>query len=275
MASRRSAHFDANVDPDLLALAEAVAAEYAPYDVRFNSGRAGRPTRPGSEHPKGRAIDFSLIDRATNVDLPNIRDPKTAQAYQAYANAVYNAASPEMKKRLRWGGYFVQGVPSDWMHLDVGGAERQAAGNWETGFLPWKMKELGLTEAGGVGGGSSAPTAGYASPETAAAMQPQPVTHPPNPTVGVGDTPGTSFPAAPDAPAKKEKPWWARIGEGLGDAKLGGFTPGQAGAIPQQPGAAVAQVGTGMPINPQQAEMQRQQMAQALARLNTGQLWGM
>lgn len=150
MAARRSMRFDPNIDPAFLSLVEGVAGGYSPYDVELFSGRAARPTNPSSFHPRGGAIDFNLIDRATGQALPNIRDPASARAYQQFANAVYQAADPALRDQLRWGGYFKSGVPKDWMHLDIGGAKNMAAGSWAGGFGPELLAELGLKDAGGI-----------------------------------------------------------------------------------------------------------------------------
>jgi muramidase (phage lysozyme) len=150
MASRRSLRFNADVDEQLLSLIEKVAGGYQPYDVELFSGYRPKNRLPGSEHGKHAAIDFNLIDRKTGKALPNIRDPSSARDYQAFANAVYQAADPELQKQLRWGGYFTQGQPRDWMHLDLGGADRMAAGTWQGGFNKDLMAQLGLDQPGGV-----------------------------------------------------------------------------------------------------------------------------
>jgi len=155
MALRRSNSFNPEIDADLLRTVQAIAEGYEPYDVEFFSGYRPNPSRQYSQHgPKARgahkgAIDFNLIDRETGKALPNIRDPASAAAYQAFANKWYQSLTPEQQAEARWGGYF--GDIKDWMHIDFGGADRMSAGNWQGGFSPERQQELGLSSAGGLG----------------------------------------------------------------------------------------------------------------------------
>jgi muramidase (phage lysozyme) len=151
----RSPIFD-NVDPDLLSLIQGVAGNYAPYKASIISGfRGGDPRFHGS----GRALDVQLADPKTGVALPNYQNATNAQQYQEFANAVYAAASPEMKAKLRWGGYF-GGKPGkygafDLMHFDTGMGENglgMEGGSWGGGFTPEQMKTWGIANAGGAGG---------------------------------------------------------------------------------------------------------------------------
>jgi hypothetical protein len=87
---------------------------------------------------------------------------------------------------------------------------------------------------------------------------------------------GLGTPAVATADAdKKKRPWWKKM---LGDVAAGATNFGGGGAAPAplapSPGAAVSQLQPVSPVNPQQQEMQRQMLAQALARLNQGTLWG-
>jgi muramidase (phage lysozyme) len=163
MAARRSGHFDPHISPDLLAAAEAVAADYAPYDVQFNSGYRPNASLKGSQHKTGNALDFQLFDKKTGAALPNIRSGASAPAYQAYAQEVYKWAQqhkPELAERMRWGGYFSGGaVPMDLMHLDLGGGPGglgMGGGSWDKGFTPEMMDTWDIAGAGGLGGGPAA-----------------------------------------------------------------------------------------------------------------------
>lgn len=151
----RGAYFDPNVDPRLLKALETVGQDYGPYKVELFSGRSARPKNPSSYHPHGGAVDVNLIDQKTGRALPNIHDPASAAAYQAYANEVMKWAQqndPQLAEQLRWGGYFKEGTwDRDWMHFDVGGAQNTKGGNWQTGFDPEYMKTAGLQNAGGLG----------------------------------------------------------------------------------------------------------------------------
>lgn len=159
----RGAHFDPNIDPRLLKALEETARGYKTHNVELFSGRAARPKNPSSYHPRGGAVDVNLSDPKTGAVLNNFQDPASAQAYQAYANEVMRwaqANDPELAQQLRWGGYFGGGDwKRDWMHFDVGGADRTAGGNWNQGFDPAYVKEAGLSSAGGLEGALAA--AGY------------------------------------------------------------------------------------------------------------------
>jgi hypothetical protein len=135
-----------------------VAGNYAPYKANIISGfRGGDPRFHGS----GRALDVQLMDPKTGAALPNYQNATNASDYQAFANAVYNAASPEMKQKLRWGGYF-GGRPGkygafDLMHFDTGMGTNglgMEGGSWEHGFTPEQQKTWGIGGSGGVGGGA-------------------------------------------------------------------------------------------------------------------------
>jgi muramidase (phage lysozyme) len=154
----RSPIFD-QVDPQLLKALHAVGDAYAPYKVGYISGY-----RPGDPrfHGKGRAVDVQLSDPKTGAALANYQDAAHAQAYQQYANAVYQWAqqnNPELAQRLRWGGYFSGGTGKygafDLMHFDTGGGPGgmgMAGGSWAGGWTPEMMDTWGLKGAGGTGG---------------------------------------------------------------------------------------------------------------------------
>ena len=134
---------------------------YEPYDVELFSGY-----RPGDKrfHGKRSAVDVNLIDRKTGAKVPNYQNAESAQAYQAYANKVYERAlqnNPELAQKMRWGGYFSGGKDTygalDLMHFDVGGGPGgtgMAGGSWEGGFKPDSLKQWGLASAGGTGTGT-------------------------------------------------------------------------------------------------------------------------
>lgn len=108
----------------------------------------------------------------------------------------------------------------------------------------------------------------------------------PDPSVAVASaTPdAAATPAAPTVsqetpqiamPEKKPDSWQKRLGEGLAGAGIGdAFKSAPVTPIPPQPQAAMAATAPTPIIDPNQAERQRQAMAVALARLNSGQLWG-
>lgn len=93
---------------------------------------------------------------------------------------------------------------------------------------------------------------------------------------GPGTTLGTPA-ATPVAAADKEKkPWWQKVLGGLGEAGATSFGGPQQAIAPlaPSPGAAVVQSQPMSPVNPQMEELKRQQLAEAMARLNAGKLWG-
>jgi Mannosyl-glycoprotein endo-beta-N-acetylglucosaminidase len=156
----RSPLFD-NVDPGLVAAFEANQG-VGPYSVRATSGY-----RPGDPryHGKGAAMDIELYDPKTGTALDNYQNAQTAQAYQQYANKLYQWAqqnNPQLAEQLRWGGYFSGGPGKygalDLMHFDVGGGAGgtpMAGGSWGTGFTPEQMAIWGIKDAGGQGQGPS------------------------------------------------------------------------------------------------------------------------
>jgi len=168
----RSPIFD-GVDPGLLSLIKEVSGGYGPYGARITSGfRQGDPR----QHGRGNALDVELFNRDTGAALPNYQNASAAQAYQQFANAVYAAASPELKQRLRWGGYF-GGNPGkygalDLMHFDLGGGPGglgMLGGSWGAGFTPeqaktWNMQAGGGTDASAAGGAGGANQMGPAMP---------------------------------------------------------------------------------------------------------------
>jgi Mannosyl-glycoprotein endo-beta-N-acetylglucosaminidase len=167
----RSPIFD-QVDPDLLAALHGVGDAYAPYRVNYISGfRQGDPR----QHGLGHAVDVQLADPKSGEILRNYQDAQTAQAYQAYANQVYQWAqknNPALAEKLRWGGYFSGGPETygalDLMHFDVGGGPGglgMAGGSWEGGFNDLQRDTWGLQDSGGLG--SAAATALSNDPQVA------------------------------------------------------------------------------------------------------------
>lgn len=120
--------------------------------------------------------------------------------------------------------------------------------------------------------------AGIGSPETyettppasaPAGGLPGPVGHPPNPTVGTGDLAPTEAEAE-----EKPKSIWEKLGTSIG---AGAKAMGKAGKfsydVPAVPGPARVDVGAAPFVDPQGAEMKRQQLAAIMARLNQGTLF--
>lgn len=290
MASRRSAHFDANVDPRLI---KAIEANQLPgYDVEMISGyRSKTPKNPRSRHGAGAALDVSLIDQASGKALDNYQSADTFKTYQQYANQVYQWAlqnDPELAAQLAWGGYFSGGPGKygalDLMHFDTGG--KQAGGDWTAGLYPQQAKIWGLEAGGGLGAATTAQidaargprgpveaAGGGAGNEAVGAAPGLPVTaqHPPNPTVG-SEGPEPLF----DTPEDKKKPksWLDVLGEGIG-----GGAKGMAGAgkfaynVPAQPGPARVDVAPTPMADPAMADYRRQQLALVMQRLNSGSLF--
>jgi len=125
---------------------------------------------------------------------------------------------------------------------------------------PWHIQ---LAKAQGQAGPGASP--GAVGPH---------VQHPPTATVGQPGPAKLGTPAATDADEEKQ-PWWKKM---LGDMAGGATNFGEVGksaAAPLQPspGAAVNQLQPMSPVNPQQEELKRQMLAQAMARLNQGVLW--
>ena len=80
--------------------------------------------------------------------------------------------------------------------------------------------------------------------------------------------------APPTAPEKENKNWWSILGEGIGDA-AGAMAkmPAAGYQISPTPGAARVDVAAAPFVDPQAAEMRRQQLAFAMQRLNQGVLF--
>jgi hypothetical protein len=98
------------------------------------------------------------------------------------------------------------------------------------------------------------------------------VRHPPNPMEGVGYTPSPITPEAAEQVAKKKSKWDALKGLQSAGAPPIPANPGY--PLPAQPAAAVVR-GEPMPmVNLEQQQMQRQMLAQLMARLNSGSLVG-
>lgn len=150
----RSPLYD-GVDPALLSLIQGV--KYGgPYQSRITSGfRQGDPR----QHGRGNALDVELYDPKTGAALNNYQDASTFQAYQDYANAVYQQAmqsDPALAQKLRWGGYFSGDKGKygalDLMHFDTAGDIGMAGGSWQGGLTPEQAKIWGLQTGGGAGG---------------------------------------------------------------------------------------------------------------------------
>jgi hypothetical protein len=115
---------------------------------------------------------------------------------------------------------------------------------------------------------------GYGSDPVNPAMQP-PVAAGRNGLASVMPGQAGGPPEAPAAPAEPAATWWQNIAKNIG--KLGGSTiatgaPARSGASPT-PAAARIDQGEVPTIDPQQAEAQRQMLALAMQRLNSGRLF--
>lgn len=282
MASRRSAHFDARVDPRLIKAIE--ANQFPGYDVEMISGyRSKTPANPRSRHGHGAALDVSLIDQKTGKALDNYQSPETFGTYQQYANQVYRWAQendPELAAKLAWGGYFSGGPGKygalDLMHFDTGGM--QAGGSWEGGLTPEQAKIWGLQPGGGIGAGAGAPPAVASMPDGPKGQEtyPLPQQGPPMDAMTPPAMQGPPMSAMPPLVAEEKEPenLWQGLGKGLVAAGKGmtgnkGFSYN----VPQPAGPARVDVGAAPIIDPQQAEARRQQLAMVMARLNSGSLF--
>jgi hypothetical protein len=144
-----------------------VGSTYGPYGVRITSGyREGGGVNKRSQHGHGEAIDIQLFDRKTGVALPNNKDAKSAPAYQAFAETLYNDAlknNPDLASKLRWGGYFSGGRDKygalDLMHFDTAGRIGMAGGSWGSGWTPEMQKYWGVQNAMPASGAAAVPTA--------------------------------------------------------------------------------------------------------------------
>lgn len=144
--------------------------------------------------------------------------------------------------------------------------ERGAASKWFTG----SEKEPNRTDVNGKLTGGT-----YADKYMAALGGAPTVNHPPNPTVGTGGytAPGADTTAVPDAKPdfmSKLRKGLKGLGGGMGGG--GGAGPAQM-PMPAQVAAARIDQGETPTIDPQVAEMQRQQLAMAMQRLNSGRLF--
>ena len=105
-------------------------------------------------------------------------------------------------------------------------------------------------------------------------------TLPGQPAVGPGGDPSNEFgkavAAQKEAPAKKpEKTGWQKFGEGMadmGDIGMGTGAPPQQGGGSVAPNAVIAPT-AGVSYDTDASEIQRQKLALAMKRLNSGQLW--
>jgi len=142
------------------------------------------------------------------------------------------------------------------------GAEQLVAANYST-------RPQGPVEAAGGGRG--------ADPVIAPPAPVEGVSHPPNATVGTGGyvAPGADTTPVP-ADAAATPSWWQNIAKNIGKMGASGGGPGviePAGAGPAQPQAARIDQGDVPTIDPQANEQQRQLLAMAMQRLNSGRLF--
>jgi len=140
-------------------------------------------------------------------------------------------------------------------YADVRGAkglEAQIAALGKSGYATdpdYAAKLLGIAQ--------TIPEGGYSSGTPSAV-------HPPNPTVGT----------APAASPVAQQPFWKKMLADMGKsgATIGAIAPTRS-MIKPVPEAARLDQGDVPTIDPQQAEMQRQQLAMAMQRLNSGRLF--
>lgn len=300
---RRSNRFNPNIDPALLQLLESVP--YEGYDVELISGyRPKTPKNPRSRHGRGGAIDVELVDKKSGRRVPNYQSADAFKIYQDYANRVYQAAqqsNPELAQKLAWGGYFSGGKGKygalDLMHFDTGG--QQAGGDWQKGLYPQQASLWGLEPGGGIGstgGGQVIPGAAPAAPPASqyalpraplpgGAVEMASAAGPGGPVEAAGGGAGSEatqvganpYAAMLASAGGKKEPLRNRLGEALLDfgSQMATTPAAQAEVnIPPTPAAARVEQGPTPTINRQQVEMQRQQLAMALARLNQGTLVG-
>lgn len=278
MATRRSNRFDPHVDQSLLSLLESVP--YDGYDVDLISGyRAKTPANPHSRHGHGGAIDVELVDQKTGRRVPNYQSADAFKTYQAYANKVYQTAlqrDPELAKKLAWGGYFSgpkgKYGAMDLMHFDTGGM--QAGGNWQGGLTPQQAALWGLQPGGGIGSAPMGPKGQetFVPPPVAPAGPDGPKgqeMYPQAPAAGTADAD-----VAPQQPASFWDSFKKDLGK-MGDASIAGMSGGGQPARGGMPTPAAARLDQPeVPIiDPQGSEQQRQMLAQAMARLNSGRLF--
>lgn len=174
----RGPHFDANMDPELLASLEAAVRGWdSPYEVQLSSGYRAGPR----QHGRGAAADLRLYDQ-TGAELDRYQKGGAVEPFQQFANYWYQQLTPEQQAKARWGGYF--GDPNDpnygtnygeqdWMHYDFGRTPTlgMKAGDWSTGFAPEAMQKLGLKSAGGLGeAAAQMKAAGYSDEQIKTAL---------------------------------------------------------------------------------------------------------
>lgn len=142
--------------------------------------------------------------------------------------------------------------------------ERGAASKWFTG----SEKEPNRTDVNGKLTGGT-----YADKYMAALGATPHAQHPPNPQTGTG---GFVAPGAPTTGVPGAKPtFMSRLAKGIGEMGAGGYGGGGESPYQMQPQIAAARIDQGETptIDPQAQEMQRQQLALAMQRLNSGKLF--
>ncbi len=133
-----------NVDARLRAII-AEAARRSGFQIEAFSGY-----RPGDRrfHGRGMAMDVRIIDPKTGKPLPNYQDAASFATYEKlaqYVRQVQMEKYPELKDKLRWGGYLSGGPGKygamDLMHFDEGGGTvGMGGGSWLTGLTPAQRK---------------------------------------------------------------------------------------------------------------------------------------
>jgi muramidase (phage lysozyme) len=131
------------VDPRLMDIINEAALR-SPYQVELISGNDSRdsaPSKGGSRHPKGQAIDIVLRDPDTGEEIPNYQNAESFRVYEQFAQTARTVQTnkyPELDSKFVWGGYFMNGGPGkygnmDSMHFDIGTGQ-MGAGSWEAGL---------------------------------------------------------------------------------------------------------------------------------------------
>jgi hypothetical protein len=224
-------------------LKDLIAAGYKPTSSGGYNYRNIRGGNQLSEHAYGTAIDMNAMTNAMGqkaTDIPNAKELAE-------------------KWNLEWGGNW-KGRP-DPMHFEYRGGGEAAppptdTSNPITGYSINPAQATAATEA--LRTDTSNPISGYGGGPNGPSAVPTP-------------TP------APTPPAKDDRTWLAKLmsgfGKGSGVAASAYGTAKMPALTPTQTATKVMPGQISPTINPDSANMQRQQMAQALARLNTGKLF--
>jgi hypothetical protein len=246
-----------------------------------------------------RGIDPEVALRVASSEALNVFDPSKPDLggderssfgpFQLhYAGMSRNMPNPGLGDAFTKATGLHASDPSTWQKQVDFALDQATQGGWG----PWMgAKASGITGKMGIGGrpaNAPPPVAGQPAapdgPKGQEAYAPAnqyalPATriHPPNPTVGTGGyvAPGADTTPVPGAEAQPEN-WWQSLAKNIGKlgptGGIGNIEPARGGMA--QPAAARIDQPDVATIDPQQAEAQRQQLALAMQRLNSGKLWG-